>query len=273
MVFSNLGISFNNLYVEGEGITGVYNINNIQPSEYGYKLLLMNARDARLQGHLKVILNKYAMVEALIFRRAPQEPEIIFYMGPISTKLNKMEREYFTNKGELIIEEIDSLWGKKIYPFIRIHLDRNIQEPLEMGDSTSITFIKQITFEEKEPKKSKNKKMEMVTEETTEAENNTAEVATEREELTEKKVKIIKQYFLEIRSILQYDDGLRKDETERYELKKVVEREDKYAKMEEERYQIEMHNQKGDKIYLYLTGDRTVSTFEIGNRLFLMRGF
>ena len=27
-------------------------------AEYGYKLLLINARDARLQGHLKVIQNK-----------------------------------------------------------------------------------------------------------------------------------------------------------------------------------------------------------------------
>lgn len=270
----SFGISFNNLYVEGEGITGVYNINNIQPAEYGYKLLLMNARDARLQGHLKLILNKYSMVEALIFRRAPQEPEIIFYQAPISTKLNNMEREYFTDRGELIIEDTDSLWGKSIYPFFRIHLDRNVQEPLDMGDSTSITFIKEIIIEEKEKKKKskKNQEEEVIaaTEESPNVENKQEVVEND---MTEKKVKIIKKYFIEIRSILQYDDGIRKDKVEKIEIKKIVEREDKYAKMEEERFQIELHNSKGEKIYLYLRGDRTASTFEVGNRLFLMRGY
>ena len=66
----SFGISQNNLYVQGEEISGVYSLNNINPTEYGYKLLLMNARDPRIQGHLKVILNKYAQVDALVFKRS-----------------------------------------------------------------------------------------------------------------------------------------------------------------------------------------------------------
>ena len=38
----SFGITFNYLYAKGEGIEGVYNINNMQPADYGFKILLMN---------------------------------------------------------------------------------------------------------------------------------------------------------------------------------------------------------------------------------------
>lgn len=283
----SFGINFNNLFVEGEGIRGVYNINNISPTEYGFKLLLINARDARLQGHLKVIQNKWGMVEALIYKRSPTEKETIFYLPPIPGKLNDQERDYFTDRGELVIENTDSLWGKTFYPFFRIHLEKNIQEPLEIADSTSVMFFQTITLELKEKEKKKAKKNEEVTAE--EMPQDSVEQTEEEEEFTfvdgqeispseEKyvdpsKFKINKAYFVEVRSILQYEDGLREDKTWKYPIRKVVEREDELAKMNEERYQIDITGDKGKKIYLYLTGDKTVSTFEIDNQLYLMRGF
>ncbi len=291
----SFGISFNNLYVEGEGIRGVYNINNISPTEYGYKLLLINARDARLQGHLKVIMNKYNMVEALIFKRSPKDQETIYYLAPIPNKLNDRERDYFTDRGELIIEKTDSLWGKTVYPFLRIHLDRNVQEPLDLGDSTSISFVQEIVIELKEKeKKKKGKKGEkqegeeeelLLTAKSVELDTLPQEqkpyeppLGVVLHEINEKyidksKYKITKEYFVVVRSILQYEDGMREDKSWKYPIKKVVEREDELAKMHEERFQVEFSSTKAESIYLYLTGDKAVSTFEIDNQMFLMRGF
>ncbi|MCR9287192.1 hypothetical protein OAF63_05225 [Saprospiraceae bacterium] len=286
----SFGVNFNNLFIEGEGIRGVFNINNISPTEYGFKLLLINARDARLQGHLKIIQNKWGMVEALIYKRSPTDKETIFYLPPIPGKLNTQERDYFTDRGELVIEHTDSLWGKTFYPFFRIHLEKNIQEPLEISDSTSVTFIRTITLElkekEKKKKEKKNREIEVLTED---AVQDTLEQTTETEEYSfidgqeissseekhvdQSKYKIIKKYAVEVRSILQYEDGTKEDKKWNYPIRKVVEREDELAKMDEERFQIDISSDKGKQIYLYLTGDKTVSTFEFNNQLFLMRGF
>lgn len=264
----SLGITFNNLYVKGEGIEGVYNINNIHPEEYGFKLALMNARDARLQGHLKVIVNKYGMVESLIFKRSPNEKELIFYLSPIPAKIKEQEKAYFTDRGEVVFEKVDSLWGKKFYPFLRIHKDTNVQERLRMKDSTSVSFLEVITIEEKGKKKKPGK-------ETAAQATDSLVVATDTmatDSVKTGKVKITKEYFVIVRSILQYEDGTKEDKTWKYPVKRVVEKEDKNAGEQEERYQWEFISDK-EKILLYLNGDHTVSTFEVGEKTYLMRGF
>ena len=154
----SFGISSNNLYVDGGDIKGVYSVNNINPTEFGYKLLLMNARDPTLQGHLKVILNKYGQVEALVFKRSNKDNEIIFYQAQIPEKLWEEEKEYFTYKYQYEVTNPDSIWGQKFYPFLRIHNDQGgVQERLQMNDSTSIEFVERITVIEKK-KKSKDRK-------------------------------------------------------------------------------------------------------------------
>ncbi len=266
-------ISFNNLYVKGQGIEGVYNINNIHPEEYGFKLLLMNARDARLQGHLKVILNKYSMVEALIFKRSPNEKEIIFYQSAIPGKVNDEEKAYFTDRGELVIENTDSLWGKTFYPFLRIHKDAKVQERLKMKDSTSITFVETITIVDKDAKK-KNKAKDEVAEDSLQVTEAAIEtVDTSVMEAPERKVKITKEYFVVVRSILQYKDGLLEDTSEKYPIKKISEKEDESAGLQEEKYKWEFLTDNKTKIVMYLNGDHSVSTFELGEKNYLMRGF
>lgn len=285
----SFGISTNNLYVAGENIKGVYNINNFAPEDYGYKLTLMNARDAMLQGHLKIILNKYAMVELLIFKRSPKEKEIIFYLPPISKNLQQEERGYFTDRGELAVAEPDSLWGKTIYPFLRIYTDKKVQQPLNIRDSTSISFVEEIVIEEKikkvKPAKKKKKNEEEMVEETIEEaveEEILEEPAEEMEETTEpiieeeeveKKVKITKTYYVVLRSIIQYEDATTEDKTWKFEVKNVKSKADESAKMDEEKFQWEFITEKGEQIYMYLNGDNTVSTMEIGNKKYLMRGF
>ena len=268
----SFGITPNNLYVEGEGIRGVYTINNIAPEEYGYKVSTMNARDARIQGHLKIILNQRAQVNALIFRRSQKDPEIIFSLPVIDEDLKTAERDYFTDLREMTVENADSIWGTGIKPFLRVYLESGVQQRLHDYDSTLITFKEIITVEEKikKAKKSKKNKKEESEEEMTEDENpeTTEEAAPE----PEVKTKITKTYFVELKSLVRYQDGTEKIETEKYEISNVKERSDDAATGDEEKFQIEFANKKDVPIYLYLNANRQVSSVEIGSNLFFMRG-
>ncbi len=270
----SFGITHTNLYVKGEGLEGVYNINNMQPEDFGFKLTLMNARDARLQGHLKVILNKYNMVEALIFKRSPTDKETIFYLPAIPGKLRDEEKAYFTDRGELVFEAVDSIWGKKFYPFFRVHTQDKVQERLRMKDSTSISFVEEVTIEEKEIKRRKKDKNEAVT--TVDSVSvEAAEMSADSTATTpnpDVKVKITKEYFVVVRSIVQFEDGMREDKTWKYPVKRISEKEDKQAGAQEERYQWEFVNDKKDDIILYLNGDHTVSTMIINDKTYKMRG-
>ena len=259
----SFGITSRNLYAEGEGVRGVYSMNNIAPTEYGYKITTMSTRDARIQGHLKIIMNKRNQVTAMIFRRSKEDPEIIFTLPEADEDRIATETEYFTDLREMKVENADSIWGTKIFPFLRIYLDAGIQQRLQDYDSTCLHFEEVVTIEEK-VKKSKKKKKE----------DDEAEVsASEEEDDTEVKVKVTKTYYLNVQMLTRYDDGSEKIERQRYEISNVKEREDETAQGDEERYQIEFANKKDIPIYLYLNADRMVSSMEIGDRLYLMRGF
>ena len=353
----SFGITTNNLFVEGKDIKGVYSVNNIDKVEYGFIFKLMNARDPTVQGHLKVIQNKYGHVEALVFKKSTKEKEIIFHLPRVPKSLRLKEKAYFTDRWEMVSQDVDSLWGKSIYPFIKIHKDeKNVQERLQRADSTSITFVEKVTIIEKKQKKKRKKKIKnielgeeeeeeviaeveevaaelveeasvaVVEEEVEEKKparrapqrrkfqgynsSNSRDLAEEEAEVVEeapapvikpaprpiidagaspsaeeldeaeeesseeekKKVKIVKEYFINLRAILAYDDGGSEDKKWSYQVKKVVEREDKNAGPDEERYQMEFTLKKGGPIYLYLTGERTISAIEIDGKKYLMRG-
>jgi hypothetical protein len=160
----SFGVLGANLYVNGGDIKGVYSINNIDPADFGYKLNLMNARDPTIQGHLKIILTKYGHVDALVFKRSTKEKEIVFYLPEIPNNLRLVEKEYFTDRFEIPLKDIDELWGQSFRPFLRIHDNQNIQERLQMKDSTIITFIEKIIRTEKKQRgKKKTDKEEDLT--------------------------------------------------------------------------------------------------------------
>ncbi|HHS95300.1 MAG TPA: hypothetical protein ENJ45_01830 [Phaeodactylibacter sp.] len=352
------GILGSNLYVDGKGIKGVYSVNNITPTDYGYKLTLMNARDPTVQGHLKIILTQYGHADALVFKRSTKDKEIIFFLPETPKKLRLKERDFFTDRWEMPLEDIDNLWGQTFRPFLRIHHDDNIQERLQFRDSTSISFIEKVTkIEKKQRKKKKKKKEEMKMEnielgipddemeeevvavETSEPEPETKEEPkpkakpkarsarkrqkfggyqstrtyedTEEEEVEtlvvkkpkekikptpqqkeadameetpdspeasneenteEKKYKIKREYFVQLKTRLYYDDDTSEDIVKLYPVKKIVEREDETAAWDEDKYQLEISLKKGKPIYLYLTTERTISSVEIDGKTYLMRG-
>ncbi len=304
----SFGISKNNLYVDGGDLKGVYSVNNINPTEYGYKLVLMNARDPRIQGHLKVILNRKAQVEALVFKKSNKEPEIIFFQAQIPKGLQAREEEYFTDRFDIQLEEQDSIWGMEFHPFLRIHQDQGgIQERLQIADSTKISFVEKITVIEKKKKKKKRKKKddseELITEEEEGGEVSEETVITElaeeevpqadpgafppveesedmesalEEDQKEKvKVKIIKEYFIVVRSILTFEDGTTEDRVEEVPIKQ------KFTLYQTESngdptiapYEFEISPKKGKTpILMHLTKNKTVSSIEINGKRYMMRG-
>ena len=266
----SFGITQRNLYVEGDDVRGVYNVNNINSTEYGYMLTTINARDARLQGHLKVILNKRAQVEALIFKRSPDDKEMIFFQAFCPDEVYYKEKDYFTDRKELYIHEPDSLWGMKVYPFFRIHKGEKIQQRLRIDDNTYFTFIEEIIIEEKV--KTKKAKPEEGQEEVGN-EMAIEEVKTDSVQMdTIIKTKEIRNYYLVENAIIKYDDGTSENKTVKHKIKKIVERQNPNARQGEDRYQMILTPEKGPDINLYLTDRRTFSILEIGDKKYLARG-
>ena len=166
---------------------------------------------------------------------------------------------------------------------------RNIQERLQPKDSTVISFKEEISFTEKvKEKKIKEKKSEEESEEELISEESLELDSLEKEEAIRtgsfsktimqdgkkvtKKVKVEKRYYVEVRSILKYEDGEVRDETERYQVESITERENSQAMKNEDRFQYEILLTKGAPIYMYLTNKRTISRLDIAGKQYLMRG-
>lgn len=105
---------------QGEAKTS-YNLNSIFPEKYGFKGELMNARNSMEQGHIKVILNPKNQIEALILKKAPKQPEIVYYMSVTPKNIELRDNKYFTNQDSILLPELDSsFYGKKIVPFFSV---------------------------------------------------------------------------------------------------------------------------------------------------------
>lgn len=163
-------IAKENLIVTGGEIQGVYNINNVNTTEYGFKLELMNARDPGMQGHLKVILLNKKFVDALVFKKSNFAKEVIFFLPEIDEALRTKEKEYFTDRSEIVLEFADEVWGTSLYPFYRVYAPKRIFKRVQMSDGVKIEFLETETIIEKtktvkvkaeKPKKEKKKDKEV----------------------------------------------------------------------------------------------------------------
>jgi hypothetical protein len=281
----SFGITQSNLYVDGGDIKGVYSVNNINTTEFGFKLLLMNARDPTLQGHLKIILNKSSQVELLVFKRSNKDKEIIFYQKEISENQAKQENKYFTDRNELIIAHPDSLWKRKVVPFFIINNDSKIQTRVNGSDSCSIRFEEIVTIIDKTKKKDKDKEKDKVAAKTSDTPEATKETGKEEVAATpavspdakkaadaKKDIKIIKEHFMYVRTQVKNDGGAIEDKIIKYEVKNVVEKQDKSVGPDGDRYQITISTNKGD-IYMYLTASHAVNSVEVAEKSFLVRNY
>ena len=167
------GVTRGNLFVKGKGIDGVHNINQINATDYGYKLILMNARDPKQQGHLKIIKLK-SYVDALVFKASNDAQEVIFLLPEIEKSLQESEKEYFTDRNEVVIEEGEDIWGTEIKPFFKTFMPKRIYQRVQKSDNVNINFIVTETTVEKGKKKKNN---EVVLAMDTEKEEEIVEIA------------------------------------------------------------------------------------------------
>ncbi len=258
----SFGISQTNLYVRGKGIEGVYNMNTINTTDYGFFIKMINARDARIQGHLKIILTKNDQVDALLFRRSEQEEEMVFFLKIMDEEKRAKEKAHFTDLNEMVVENPDSLWGRKIYPFLRLEPERGLQERINVSDSAYIQFEKVVNVNIKTKEKKVKEKIEV-----------DGEKVTIDTVLIERDTTITMDYTVTLHEFLLYNDGTIKTNKEVYIIKKFKEREDEMAEAAEEKFRIDLETKKGETLYLYLLGDRTFSSFELEGRRYLARGY
>ena len=263
------GVTQNNLYVEGEGVQGVYNLNNINPTEYGFKLLFMNARDATIQGHLKVILNKNKFVQAVVFQRTNKEKEIIYYLPEVPKDLHEKEKKYFTDKNELNFIHQDSIYGKSIRPFFIMHQAARTQERLEMKDSCVIFFTEKITIIDKTKKKDK---ASILKDSLENLKNNPTGAVMPPKPIDKKNIKIIKDHFVTIRQIAKYENGAMEDKSIEYTIKNSSIKEDKSVDVEGDRFLLLLETNKGE-IQIFLNANKMVNSVDAFGKTYLTRGY
>lgn len=268
----SFGIDRNYLYIKGEEESGAYNLTQIRPTEYGYKLELMNARDAQIQGHLKIIMMPGNFVEALIFRKSQKHDEIVYYLPEIEKNLENKEKEYFTDRADLFIENEEGLWGKTIRPFLLIE---KVQTRFRMQDSMKVSFIEVIEVIDK-TKQPKAKETDTIPVKPYIPVTVEALDTLDLEVLKKNKnIKIIRTYSIHLSFIQTLEDGSIKTMSNVYPINKVKEKMDSSAGPKGDKYQIEFGVGKlpGGLVHLYLDGERRVTSIDFGPDRYLVRGY
>jgi hypothetical protein len=121
-----------------EGATeSSFNMTSINPTEYGFKAELMNARNPAIQGHLKFIMDKNNQVDALVFKASREQKEVVYYMALISDKTIKRDDKYFTDVSDMNASNSQFLFGKSVYPYFQLDQDKKRIYP---RDSISFSF-------------------------------------------------------------------------------------------------------------------------------------
>ncbi len=231
----SFNISQNYLYIEGEDIEGVYSINSINPTEYGYIIATMNARNPMIQGHLKITLNNEGRATGLIFKKSTDTEELVFKLADIPQNLEQIESEYFTNINNSPITT-DIIWNRTYHPFFRIG---EKQQRLRIEDSVTIAITLDSVII-----------------------------------IKKKKEKIVINRAITITYKGFEDNGNRKDFKQVYEIKGLKERQSVEANAKNDKYliEIEVKGLPEKYIYFYLNQKRAVTMIELGPNRFLIRG-
>lgn len=252
------GITMNNLYVSGKNIQGVYSINNMIPTNFGFQLQLMNANNPTLQGHLKIALDNNRQAYGLLFKRSPKEPEMLFELPDIPKQIEEREKEYFSDKNEVIVQHIDSLWTRSFRPFYSFNSESRIQRRLQVSDDVFFTFSMKTTIIDKTKKKDK-----------------TPTAATDTVKVTDpSKIKIIKEYFLKVHFKNKLQNNEIEEKTVDYTFEKFDWKEDSRAPANApDRFRITLKPKNGGEIAIYLNNNKAISFIDLDGFRYAVRGF
>jgi hypothetical protein len=254
------GVTMNNLYVTGKNIQGVYSINNMVPTNFGFQLQLMNANNPTLQGHLKIILDNNRQAYGLLFKRSPKDPEILYELPDIPKHIEEREKEYFSDKNEVIVPHIDSLWTKGFRPFYSFNGDNRIQRRIQISDDVFFTFSMKTTIIDKTKKKDKDKTPTAVTD--TVKTNDPS------------KIKIVKEYFLKVHFKNKLQNNEIEEKTVDYTFEKFDWKEDSRAPANApDRFRITLKPKNGAEMAIYLNANKAISFIDMDGFRYAVRGF
>lgn len=252
-------ITKSKLYVDGNAeIKGIYDLNNIEPAEYGFKLLLMNARNPAEQGHLKVVLNDKKQVDALIFRRSQEHKEVIYFQAVMPEGLVTKETEYFTDKDELVIYSEDDFWGTSFRPFFRV-FGSGLNERIYPADSVKINFVKKIV----------NKKRNNYNDSFEARPVSMDDVFASK---SGKPKKMQYEHFVEVRSYVTFDSGFRNVKVWKYPIDKIQKQSTTLDNKGNQQYYYQVNIKKADPLYVYVSPERAVQSIEIEGITYTARG-
>lgn len=143
-------ITLGYLWVKENEEETAFNMTTINPTEYGFKMDLMNANKPSEQGHLKVFLNDKKQVDAFAYKRHRQAPEIVYYQATLSKNTQERDQRYFTDIKDMNLANIQFAFGKSVKPFYRTDREKTRIYP---GDSLSFKFSeKEVTVGKKTKK-------------------------------------------------------------------------------------------------------------------------
>lgn len=261
----SFGVTGNNLYLNYDGEKMIYNIQSINPTEYGFLLALLDAKSVMENGHLKVILDGKKRARALVLKRTTRGKEEVFHLPILDDYTKEKEEEYYSDIIEVPVDHQDSIWNKIFVPYFI----NNPSEPLKtvpvMKDSIRFDFYEDIVVSEK--KKNRSDSTVVVDLESFDFKSIDPDSLDQLKEY----VKIDHKMFLRYSYATLEENGDRKMNESIHIIRKIEEKEDTSLSGLQERFMLELTMDKGDPIYIFLTEYRTISSIEYQGAVFSAR--
>jgi hypothetical protein len=130
-------VSFGNIYVMTKTDTTKFSAVSINPTEYGFKLDLMDADKPSDQGHLKIFLNDNREVDAMALKTKLNDIETVYYQATINQRVIDRDKKYFTDITAVPLDKIDTLFSLSVKPFFSLGREKKRIYP---ADSLSFVF-------------------------------------------------------------------------------------------------------------------------------------
>lgn len=261
----SFGITANHVYLKYGPEKILYNVQSIQPTEYGYIFSLLNASNVAQKGQLKIILDPAGKARALVLKKEERSGEEIYHLPELDEYIKSRDREYYTDVIDLVVENEDSLWNKKVYPYFMDDFNEPLRTVLTIGDSIAFSFFEDIVIEEK--KKNRKDSVPVVDMETFDYKA----VSQDSLEKLSDYISVDHKKFVAYHYAEQQKNGDYLMKERRHVIEKIKEKEDETARGLQERYMWELELKKGGPMYLFFTEYRSLSSIEYEGRIYKMR--
>lgn len=95
-------------------------IEKINTTNYGYDIKLIDPENEELQGYLKLIKDGLSRIDIIKFRPSMADAEHTYFVQHTSKEQLDADSKFFTHDEDLTVKTTEELWGKTLYPFLRI---------------------------------------------------------------------------------------------------------------------------------------------------------